>query len=78
MGRNIPFKSLEQVKFVGNILKVEDRLDAMEKEIAELKTQLFPRKTPRVVRLRGVLRGLRVSPLDVDEAKKSLFKHASS
>lgn len=59
-------------------MKVEDRLDAIEKEIVELKTQLSPRKTPRVARLIGMLRGLRVSPLDLDESKKSLFKHASS
>lgn len=38
-------------------MKVEDRLDAIEKEIAELRTRLSPGKSPKVIRLKGLLRG---------------------
>ena len=59
-------------------MKVEDRLDAIEKELADMKTQLSPGKSPKVVKLKGLLKGLRVDPSDLEEARKSLFKHAST
>ena len=59
-------------------MKVEDRLDTIERELAEMKTQLSARKSLRVVKLKGFLKGLRVDPSDLEEARKSLFKHASS
>jgi len=59
-------------------MKVEDRLDDIERELAEMKTQLYSRKSPRVVKLKGVLKGLNVQPSDLVEARKSLFKHARS
>ena len=59
-------------------MKVDDRFEAIEKEIAELKMQLSHSKGLKVVRLRGVLKGLRVDEDVVKQAKRSLFKHASS
>lgn len=58
-------------------MKVEDRLDAIEKELAEIKAALASSRSPRVVKLKGLWKGLRVSEEDIAEAKKSLFKHAS-
>ncbi len=59
-------------------MKVEDRLDDIERELAEMKAQLYPRKSPRVIKLKGSLKGLNVDPSDLEEARKSLFKHARS
>ena len=59
-------------------MKVEDRLDDIERELAEMKTQLYSRKSPRVVKLKGLLKGLSVDASDVVEARKSLFKPARS
>jgi hypothetical protein len=59
-------------------LKVDDRFEAIEREIAELKMQLSHSKSLKVVKLRGVLKGLRVDEDVVKQAKRSLFKHASS
>lgn len=55
-------------------MKVEDRLDAIEKEIADMKTQLSSRRSPRVVKLKGLLKGLSVDPSDLEEAKKVTFQ----
>jgi len=35
-------------------------------------------RPPRVVRLKGLWKGLKVGEAGIAEAKKSLFKHASS
>ncbi len=59
-------------------MKVEDRLDAIEKELAEMKTQLHSGKSLRVVKLKGLLKGLTVDPSNVEEAERALFKHGSS
>ncbi len=59
-------------------MKVDDRFEAIEKEIAELKMQLSHSKDLKVVKLKGVLRGLHVDEDMVKQAKRSLFKHASS
>ncbi len=59
-------------------MKVEDRLEDIERELAEMKTQLYTRKSPKVVKLKGLLKGLNVDPSDLVEARKSLFKHARS
>jgi len=59
-------------------LKVDDRFEAIEKEIAELKMQLSHFKDLKVVKLRGVLKGFHVDENMVKQAKRSLFKHASS
>ncbi len=59
-------------------MKVEDRLDALERELAEIKTILSAPKSLRVVKLKGLLKGIRVTRKDLEEAKKSLFKHATN
>ncbi len=58
-------------------MNVEDRISAIEKELAEIKARLSSPQSPRIVKLKGLWRGLRVTDEDVDEAKKSLFRHAS-
>jgi hypothetical protein len=58
-------------------MKVEDRLDAIERELAEIKATLSSKRSPRVVRLKGLWKRLRVDEEDITAAKKSLFKHAS-
>ncbi len=57
-------------------MKVEDRLDAVETEIAEIKATPSTPQSPRIVKLKGLWKGLRVSENDIDEAKRSLFKNA--
>ena len=59
-------------------MKVEDRLNAIEKELAEIKAALSSSRPLRVVRLKGLWKGLRVDEADIAEAKKSLFKHGRS
>jgi len=59
-------------------MKIEDRLDAIERELAQIKTVLSTSRPPRVVKLKGLWKGLKISDADVSDAKKSLFKHASS
>ncbi len=54
-------------------MNVEDRISAIEKELAEIKARLSSPQSPRIVKLKGLWRGLRVSDEDVDDAKKSLF-----
>ncbi len=63
-------------RFMGTGLKVEDRLDAIERELAEIKATLSSPQSPRVVKLKGICKGLRVSKDDIAEAKRSLFKNA--
>ncbi|TMB64003.1 MAG: hypothetical protein E6J54_29085 [Deltaproteobacteria bacterium] len=58
-------------------MKVEDTINANEKEPAEIKAALSSSRPPRVVKLKGLWKGLKVDEADLAEAKKSLFKHAS-
>ena len=53
-------------------------METIEREIAELKVLLSRRKNLKVVKLKGSLKGLRVKESQVEEAKRSLFKHAST
>ncbi len=57
-------------------MKVEDRLDAIERELAEIKATLSSSRNLKVVKLKGLWKGLKVDDKDVEAAKKSLFKHA--
>ena len=57
-------------------MKVEDRLDAIERELAEIKATLSSSRNLKVVKLKGIWEGLRVDDRDVEAAKKSLFKHS--
>jgi len=59
-------------------LKVEDRLDVIERELAEIKATLSSSRNLKVVKLKGLWKGLKVDDKDVEAAKKSLFKHASA
>jgi hypothetical protein len=59
-------------------VKVEDRLDVIEKELAEIKAALSSSRNLKVMKLKGLWKGLKVDDRDVEAAKKSLFKHASS
>jgi hypothetical protein len=58
-------------------LKVEERLDAIERELAEIKIGLASPHSPRVVKLKGLWKGLQVNKQDIAKAKSSLFKNAS-
>ncbi len=58
-------------------MKVEERLDAIERELAEIKIGLSSPQSPRVIKLKGLWKGLRVSKQDIAKAKRSLFKNAS-
>ena len=59
-------------------MKVEDRLDAIERELAEIKAALSSSRNLKVVKLKGLWKGLKVDDEDIEEAKRSLFKHASA
>ena len=58
-------------------MKVEGRLNAIEKKLLKIKPTLSSSRPPRVVKLKGLWKGLKVDEADLAEAKKSLFKHAS-
>src|SRR5207247_10603342 len=58
-------------------MKVEDRLDAIERELAEIKSTLSSSRNLKVVKLKGIWKGLKVDDRDVEAAKKSLFKARS-
>ena len=59
-------------------MKVEDRLDVIERELVEIKATLSSSRNLKVVKLKGLWKGLKVDDKDVEAAKKSLFKHASA
>lgn len=70
--------SSHRARFSSVTMKVEDRLDNVPRELTEMRTQLYSRKIPRVIKLKGLLKGHNVDPSDVVEARKSFFKQASS
>ncbi|MFZ3060309.1 MAG: hypothetical protein WA102_11325 [Candidatus Methanoperedens sp.] len=47
------------------------RITRIEQELRSLKKNLAARK--KVVALRGILKGLKITENEIDEAKKSLF-----
>jgi hypothetical protein len=57
-------------------VKVEDRLDVIEKELAEIKAALSSSRNLKVMKLKGLWKGFKVNDEDVEAAKKSLFKHS--
>ena len=59
-------------------MKVEDRLDVIERELAEIKATLSSSRNLKVVKLKGLWKGLKVDDIDIEAAKKSLVKHASA
>ena len=52
-------------------------MDAIERELAEIKIGLPSPRSPRVVKLKGLWKGLQVNKQDIAKAKSSLFKNAS-
>ncbi len=58
-------------------MKVEDRLDAIERELAEIKAALLSSRNLKVVKLKGLWKGLKVDDKEVEAAKRSLFKHGN-
>ncbi len=58
-------------------MKVEDRLDAIEMELAEIRASLSSSRNLKVVKLKGLWKGLKVDDKDVEAAKKSLFKRSN-
>jgi len=58
-------------------VKVEDRLDVIEKELAEIKAALSSSRNLKVMKLKGLWKRLKVDDRDVEAAKKSLFKHSN-
>ena len=58
-------------------MKVEERLDAIERELAEIRIGIPSPQSPRVVKLKGLWKGLQVNKQDIAKAKSSLFKNAS-
>lgn len=62
---------------MGSIVKVEDRLDVIEKELAEIKAALSSSRNLKVMKLKGLWKRLKVDDRDVEAAKKSLFKHSN-
>jgi len=58
-------------------LRVEERLDAIEKELAEIRIALSSPQSPRFVRIKGLWKGLRVSRHAIAGTKRFLFRNAS-
>lgn len=52
---------------------LEERVRALERELADLKGEAPARK---IVSLRGLLKGVKVTEEEIREAKRSLFPHA--
>jgi hypothetical protein len=55
-------------------LRAEERLNAIQKELAEIRIALSFPQSPRFVKLKGSWKGLRVNGHDVADAKRSLFR----
>ncbi len=55
-------------------MKVEDRLDVIERELVEIKATLSSSRNLKVVKLKGLWKGLKVDDKNVEAAKKALFK----
>ncbi len=54
---------------------IEERVRALEREIAELRGAFTHRADKRPVSIRGLMKGVKVSEEDIREAKRSLFPH---
>jgi hypothetical protein len=59
-------------------MKVEDRLDAIERELAEIKAALSSSRNLKVMKLKGLWKALKADDREVEAAKKPLFKHATN
>jgi hypothetical protein len=57
--------------------KVEERPDAIERELADIKIGHSSPQSPRVVKLKGLWKRLQVNKQGIAKAKSSLFKDTS-
>lgn len=52
-------------------IKYAEKLNKIEKELLKIKKSYSPKK---IISLKGVLKGVKISEKDINKAKKSLFK----
>lgn len=52
-------------------IKYAEKLNKIEKELLKIKKSCSPKK---IISLKGVLKGVKISKKDINKAKKSLFK----
>lgn len=50
------------------------KLGKIESEIQSLKVLIFPQKSKEVISLKGLLKGIKITEEEIEEAKRSLFK----
>jgi len=53
-----------------------NRIEALEKELALLKSFVKKREQKRIIKLEGLWKGIEITEEDIEEAKKALFKEA--
>lgn len=59
-------------------MKLEEKLNHIEKEISELKIMVMQQNsTKKTASLKGLLKGVKIKDSDIEKAKKSLFKHGA-
>ncbi|MBI5634633.1 MAG: hypothetical protein HZA15_14280 [Nitrospirae bacterium] len=62
-----------------NALDMLQKIESIEKEIVELKLSVLKDITPagkKIVKLKGILKGIDISDDDISAAKKSLYSKA--
>lgn len=62
---------------MGNTLtktEYQEKLYALEKELLKLKNGGIFQFPPKIISLKGILKGIKITEQDIAEAKKSLFK----
>jgi len=50
------------------------KLEKLEKEILKIKKEAMLKFPKKIISLRGILKGVKISGKDIQKAKKSLFK----
>ncbi|MBU4298919.1 hypothetical protein KJ636_02660 [Patescibacteria group bacterium] len=56
--------------------KYQQKLEELEKEILKLKKGAGFKFPPKIISLKGILKGIKITEEDIEKAKKSLFKEA--
>lgn len=54
----------------------QQKLEALEKEILKLKKGSVFKFPLKIISLKGILKGVKITEADIGQAKKSLFKEA--
>ncbi len=57
-------------------LEVLQKIETIEKELKDLKSTILKKSTPsgkKVVALKGILKGVKITEKDIEQAKKSLY-----